>query len=182
VLGGSFDPPHVAHVLLATYVLLRGEVDEVLVVPVFEHAFGKRLAPFEERARLCELSFAPLAAARVSRIEATLPRPSRTLTTLQQLRSMTPDASFRLVVGSDVLGDAPKWHAFDEVVRLAPLLVVPRPGYPHPGAAVLPDISSTRVRELLAKRDSAALEELSGLVPSGCLAHILAKNLYDRRC
>lgn len=178
LLGGSFDPPHVAHVLLAAYVLMLGEVDEVLVVPVCEHAFGKRLAPFEERAHLCELAFSAVANVTVSRVEAELPRPSRTLLTLQHLQQQRPEATFRLVVGSDVLGDAHKWYAFDEVTKLAPLLVVARPGYPHPGAAVLPDVSSTTVRELLAKRDESALERLRGLVESRSLSHILAKNLY----
>ncbi len=178
LLGGSFDPPHVAHALLAAYVLMTGEIDEVLVVPVFEHAFGKRLAPFADRLALCELAFAALRAVTVSPVEAALPSPSRTLTTLQHLQQERPSAAFRLVVGSDVLADAPKWYAFDEVTRRAPLLVVPRPGYPHPGGAVLPDVSSTRVRELLAKRSSDALAELRGLVPSACLAQILAKNLY----
>jgi nicotinate-nucleotide adenylyltransferase len=182
LLGGSFDPPHVAHVLLATYVLLRGEVDEVLVVPVFEHAFGKRLAPFEERVELCELAFAALVGVTVSRVEAELPSPSRTLVTLEHLTRARPDAHFRLVVGSDVLIDAHKWYAFDEVTRRAPLLIVPRPGYPHPGAAVLPDVSSTSVRELLARRDPAAIEELRGIVPRACLDVILAKNLYTRGC
>jgi nicotinate-nucleotide adenylyltransferase len=182
VLGGSFDPPHVAHVLLATYVLLGGEVDEVLVVPVFEHAFGKRLAPFEERMQLCQLAFAPLRSATVSRIEAELPSPNRTLVTLQHLAKARPDASFRLVVGSDVLLDAHKWYAFDELTRRAPLLVVPRPGYPHPGAAVLPDVSSTLVRELLSRRDQAARDELRWLVPLATLDYIMAKNLYARGC
>jgi nicotinate-nucleotide adenylyltransferase len=182
VLGGSFDPPHVAHVLLATFVLLLGEVDEVLVVPVFEHAFGKRLAPFEERLRLCELAFAPLRGVGVSRIEADLPRPNRTLVTLEHLAKARPDASFRLVVGSDVLLDAHKWYAFDELTRRAPLLIVPRAGYPHPGAAALPDVSSTFVRELLMRRDQAAVDELRGVVPSACLAYILEKNLYGRGC
>jgi nicotinate-nucleotide adenylyltransferase len=181
LLGGSFDPPHVAHVLLAAYVLLMGEVDEVLVVPVCEHAFGKRLAPFADRVALCELAFAGLRQVRVSRVEEELPHPNRTLATLQRLKQQDPELRLRLLVGSDVLADAAKWHAFDEVVALAPLLVVPRPGHAAGEALVMPDVSSTRVRELLTQRgDPAALRELSALVPRAVLDYALENQLYAR--
>ena len=54
--GGSFDPPHVAHVLAVAYLAGMGQFDRVLVVPVFRHAFEKRLTPFGERLRMCELA------------------------------------------------------------------------------------------------------------------------------
>jgi nicotinate-nucleotide adenylyltransferase len=175
LLGGSFDPPHIAHVLLAAYVLAIGEVDEVLVVPVFDHAFGKRLAPFADRVRMCELAFADLPAVQVSRIEELLPHPNRTLDTLRRLRQDEPQASFRLVIGSDVLADAAKWHAFDEVKRLAPPLVVSRPGHAAVGPSLFPDVSSTQLRELFERHDTAALGKL---MPHGALRHALERGLY----
>ncbi len=156
--GGSFDPPHVAHVLLVTYARLTLPIDEVLVVPVFEHVFGKRLAPYQDRVQLCERAFDGISKVRVSRIEAELPRPNRTLDTLQRLQALEPETQLRLLVGSDVLQEAHRWHAFEDVAKLAPPLVVARSGFPHAGTAVLPDISSSHVRELFARRDSAALE------------------------
>lgn len=177
-MGGSFDPPHVAHVLLAAYVLAIGEADEVLVVPVFEHAFGKHLAPYEQRVKMCELAFADIGHVKVSRVEQQLPPPNRTLLTLQHLQAERPGAKFRLVIGSDVLADTPKWHAFHEVTRLAPLLVVPRTGHPHPGATVLPDVSSSQVRELLARGDDVARARLAELVPRAVLDYVLETGLY----
>ena len=180
LLGGSFDPPHIAHVLLAAYVLSTGEVERVLVVPVCEHAFGKRLAPFADRVTLCELAFASLRHVSVSRIEEELPRPNRTLATLERLKQQQPEDSFRLLVGSDVLAEAAKWHAFEAVVSLAPLLVVPRPGHEAAGPVLMPDVSSTHVRELLARRDPAALRELAALVPHDVLHYALENQLYAR--
>jgi nicotinic acid mononucleotide adenylyltransferase len=162
-------------VLLAVYVLSIGEVDEVLVAPVFEHAFGKRLAPFAERFRMCELAFAGLQGVRVSRVEEALPRPNRTLATLQRLERDEPGASFRLVLGSDVLADAGKWHAFDEVQKLAPPLVVTRAGHAEVGASLLPDISSTQLRQLFAGGDTTALAKL---MPRTALEHALSRHLY----
>lgn len=175
LLGGSFDPPHVAHVLLAAYVLAIGEVDEVLVVPVFDHAFGKRLAPYADRVRMCELAFASLPNVRVSRIEERLPHPNRTLDTIRHLQQEEPDATFRLVIGSDVLADAAKWYAFDEVQRQAPLLVVSRSGHAEVGPGLFPNVSSTQLRELFERADRAALGKL---MPHAALQYALERGLY----
>ena len=75
LFGGSFDPPHVGHLLAAAYVLATEPVDELWFVPVFGHPLGKRIhAPFEHRAGSSELAVADmgLARARVSRVESEL--------------------------------------------------------------------------------------------------------------
>src|SRR5688572_26324533 len=118
--GGSFDPPHVAHVLCVSYALSLGKFERAIVVPVFEHAFGKRLCPFEERSRMCELAFSFIAGVEVSRLEAELQRPNYALHTLERLQGEHPDWRLRLLIGSDVLTDTSKWYRFEDVVRLAP--------------------------------------------------------------
>jgi len=179
IYGGSFDPPHVAHVLACSYALAVGGFDELVVVPVFHHAFNKRLAPFEHRARMCELAFRDLGRARVSRVEANLPVPSRTLQTLRAIAEEHPDTSLRLIVGSDVLGDAHKWHAFEEIRKLAPLFVIGRVGYDGHQTCALPAVSSTQVRTLLARADEPeALDQLRELVPSAVLEYALSYGLY----
>jgi nicotinate-nucleotide adenylyltransferase len=181
VYGGSFDPPHVAHLLLATYALSVGRFERILVVPVFAHAFDKHLVAFEHRVRMCELAFAPLSSVEVCQIESELPTPNRTLVTLEALSQRHPGAEFNLLVGGDVLTEASKWHAFEAIVRLAPLFVVGRSGVEASGASSvrLPPISSTRVRELLAKADEpGALAELTELVPATVLDYARAHRLY----
>jgi nicotinate-nucleotide adenylyltransferase len=181
VYGGSFNPPHVAHVLLAAYALSTGRFDRVLVIPVFAHAFDKGLAAFDHRVRMCELAFAPLAGAEVSRIESELPTPSRTLHTLQALSTRYPGAELRLLVGADVLPDASKWHAFDAIVQLAPLFVVGRAGLGAPGASSfeLPNVSSTGVRALLAAgAKPGAQAEVAELVPARVLDYLREHELY----
>ncbi len=176
--GGSFDPPHVAHVLSVTYALCTGNFQRALVVPVFEHAFGKRLCPFQHRLRMCELAFGGLPAVEVSGVEAELGRPNYTLHTLEHLAGQNPDWQLRLLVGSDVLADTSKWLGFDEVARRAPPVVVSRGA--GPGPALLPDVSSTRVRSLLAARsDAAARLELERLLPRAVLEYVEANGLYQ---
>ncbi|HLV67047.1 MAG TPA: nicotinate-nicotinamide nucleotide adenylyltransferase [Polyangiaceae bacterium] len=183
VYGGSFDPPHVAHVLVAAYALAVGNFDRLLVVPVFAHAFDKRLTPFEDRVAMCERAFAELRRVEVSRIESRLGVPSRTLTTLEALRAEHPDAELALVIGSDVLSAKDKWYRFDDVCRLAPPFVVERSGYEHPGVSFgfsLPDVSSTHVRALLATEAESAERELRRLVPSRVLEYARARGLYGK--
>jgi len=182
IYGGSFDPPHVSHVLAALYALKVGGFDCVLVVPVFEHAFHKRLTPFEHRLRLCELAFSGIAGVEVSAVERELETPSLTLRTLEHLSGLHPDWALRLLVGSDVLSETSKWHAFDRISQLAPPYVVARPGFEHPDsqAALLPDVSSTRIRTALAARDRAENQALLATsVPRAVLNYIVAHDLYS---
>jgi nicotinate-nucleotide adenylyltransferase len=181
IYGGSFDPPHVSHVLAAVYALKIGGFDRVLVVPVFEHAFHKQLTTFAHRVRMCELAFAGIEGVEVSPIERDLATPSLTLHTLEHLAAVHPQWSMRLLVGSDVLGETAKWHAFARVTELAPPYVVARPGYEHPDsrAALLPDVSSTRIREALAAASDPEHEALlAASVPRIVRAYITEHGLY----
>ncbi len=180
VFGGSFNPPHVAHVLAISYVLACFDIDRVLVVPVFEHAFDKDLAPFEARVELSRAAFGWLPGVEISPIEERLPQPSYTIVTLEKLAEEHPDWALRLVVGSDVLHERDNWRAFDRIEELAPLIVLGRAGAPHPSApaALLPEVSSTRVRALLRSADPAAERELESLVPRVALAQIRERGLY----
>jgi nicotinate-nucleotide adenylyltransferase len=85
-------------------------------------------------------------------------------------------------MGSDALGETDKWRDYERVQALAPPYVVTRAGHERPelGPAVLPDVSSTRVRELFAHgpNDRAARRELETLVPSAVVAYVEEHGLY----
>ena len=166
VLGGSFDPPHAAHVLMAAYLGAIAQFDHVLVVPVFEHAFEKNLTAFEHRLRMCQLAFERLPFVEVTPIEATLKRPNYTLHTLQAIKRAHPNWQLRLAMGTDVLAESHQWHSFDEVIALAPPFVFERHGYTSDGqrTRLLPQVSSTDLRSHLRQRHepfkSQVLDEL----------------------
>jgi nicotinate-nucleotide adenylyltransferase len=185
LFGGSFNPPHVAHQLVALYIL-ETSVDEVWFVPTYSHPFGKHLTAYEHRVAMCELAAAPLGArARVSRAEEELAKQpdfvsSRTLDLIEHLEAQHLDAELHLVVGADILGETDKWHRWDEVTRRAPLIVIGRTGYEMPPGSTatgvtMPEISATKVRELLAAGDVPAA---SALLPQTVLWYIARHGLY----
>ena len=185
LFGGSFNPPHVGHVLSVAYALSAGLVERVVAVPVFAHALGKSLAPFPARLALARLAFEWIPGVEVSDIEQELGSPSRTLRTIEALSARHADWQLRLIVGSDILGELHQWHAYAQIARLAPPLILPRPGAPDPGgsgeARILPDISSTEVRASLsaaAQGDADAAARLRQVVPASVLAYIRQQGLY----
>ena len=187
VFGGSFNPPHVAHVLAVVYALSTAPIDAVVVVPVFHHPFSKELASFDERLAMCELALGWIPRVSVSTVERELGGASLTLRTVEHLAAAHPDWSLRLLIGSDVLADLPKWHRFDRIAEIAPPLVLGRVGVvpPPPGEGlapsltaplpVLPRVSSTEIRASLAGGD---LDAVRARVSAKVLDYIEAHRLY----
>jgi nicotinate-nucleotide adenylyltransferase len=182
LFGGSFNPPHEGHVLAAAHVLSIGAVERVLVVPVYEHALRKRLVGFERRVAMARLAFEWLPGVEVSTIEAELGAPSRTLRTVEALQERYPTWDLRLMVGSDILREIHQWHAFDEIVRRAPLLVLKRAGVSQGEVSEcqLPLVSSTEVRQLLQRAPDSpeARSALETLVPRNVRDYAQEHRLY----
>ena len=177
--GGSFDPPHVGHVMAVSWVLSATDVDAVWLVPCFQHAFGKPLSSFEHRRELCRLAVRPFTPERVavSEIEAELGGTSRTIDTVHALMAKCPSDRFDLVVGADIFKDSGSWKRFDELQRLCRFFVLGREGYSAPEGVVtsptIPDVSSTHVRD--AVRSGG---DISVLVPRDVAAYVAEHRLY----
>jgi len=177
VFGGSFNPPHLAHVLAVAVVLARFEVERILVVPTHQHPFAKSLAPYDDRVKMAELAMGWLPRVVVSRVEEELGGESKTLRTIEHLRAQHPEWDLRFVMGADIVVESKKWYRFDRVAELAPPIVLGRAGVTYEGApeSVLPAISSTDVR---AKIAAGAWDELEEIVPRGVLAYARERGLY----
>jgi nicotinate-nucleotide adenylyltransferase len=171
--GGSFNPPHVAHQLVALYVLETASVDELWFVPCWKHPFDKSLAPYAHRLRMCELAAAALGPrARASDIESRLGGESRTLVTLKALRAENPADELLLVVGADLEPELPSWYGAEELLRSFPRIVVGRGGFAGGGLA-MPEVSSTEVRARLARGES-----VGELLPRSVGQYIAEQRLY----
>ncbi len=179
LFGGSFNPPHVAHVLAGAWVLSTQDVDAIWYVPTFKHAFGKQLEDFELRCQMLELATEPLSSgAQVSRVEQDIGKTSRTIDTLEYLIARHPDDVFSIVIGADILLESDKWKAFDRLEQMAPFHVLGRTGFTVPGRPFdleLPEVSSTEIRQLLAKNE---IEPCRTRVPAKVLELIQRERLY----
>lgn len=179
VYGGSFDPPHLGHVMVPTHLLLNDPSIDRIVVMVCHKQTGKNLHPFEHRFAMAKLAFGWLPRTTVSDLEAHLGGESLTLNTMRELKRRHPDWNLRFVIGSDLIDKMPMWDGYEELVSLAPPLPVGRAGIapvtPESPTPISPAISSTVVREALAKQDYNAAARY---LPSGVLGHIVSNNLY----
>jgi nicotinate-nucleotide adenylyltransferase len=176
--GGSFDPPHLAHVLAATFALCRAGLDELRIVPAHQHAFGKRLAPFEARCRMLELALAHLGPRVViDPIEQRLGGVSYTLHTVRAVREQRPDATIVWIGGADSWASRLRWHRWDELEPLVEPFIFGRDGTPTPPdldvACDLPAVSSTGIRAAV-----AAGQPVDLLVGPEVAAFIAREGLY----
>jgi len=176
LIGGSFNPPHVGHLLAAHFVRAATACEEVWLVPTYRHPFGKPLQDFEHRAAMCRLLCEDASGwLLVSEAERELGGGGRTVDLLEHLTAAHPDTRFTLVIGSDILQDLPHWKDFARIEQLAKVLILNRAGHPSPRAfgPPLAQVSSTQVREALARGEDAA-----GVVPRRVLEYVQAHGLY----
>jgi nicotinate-nucleotide adenylyltransferase len=177
VFGGSFDPPHSAHLEVLGLIRASGLADRTLVVPCIRHAFAKQMAAYEHRLAMCRLLCQEAGpGAEASDIEQRLGLSGLTFDMLEAIAGENPGAGLRLVIGADILGERVKWHRFDDIRSLAPPLVVARTGYDDDGTSELPapaPISSSEVRGLISRG-----ADPGDMVPAAVLRYIEAHGLY----
>jgi nicotinate-nucleotide adenylyltransferase len=178
-MGGSFNPPHVGHLMAAAYVHSTQGVDEVWMMPAYQHPFGKALAPFAHRVRMCELICEETSGwMKTSRVEQEVAEQGGagyTVETLTYLRERYPQIQFSLIIGSDIVKDLPSWKSFDRIQEMVRVLVLNRAGYPEPGAIGPPlaEVSSTQIRDMLSRGVPP-----SDLVPRRVLEYAHQEGLY----
>jgi nicotinate-nucleotide adenylyltransferase len=176
--GGSFDPPHLGHVLTATHVLCTAEVTRLHLIPTFKHPFGKDLTPFTLRCGLIEAATAHLGArVVVDPIESQLGGVSYTIDTVRAFRASHPDAELLWVGGADTWHARHGWREWEHLEALITPLIVGREGVPAPEgvdvAVTMPAISSTAIRAAL--REGTMVDHL---VPPAVLSLIDDHGLY----
>jgi nicotinate-nucleotide adenylyltransferase len=183
VFGGSFDPIHHGHLLVAQAVVEALGLEELRFVPAREQPFkiGRHAAPAEARARMVSLAIAGEPRFRLEPAELERAGPSYTVDTLRTLRAREPGREFALLVGADAASDLPSWHQAEALPTLATLVVFARPGMsvptlPWPVRTVtVPavDISATEIRRRVSEGRS-----IRYWVPDPVAECIAADRLY----
>ncbi|HEV2062293.1 MAG TPA: nicotinate-nucleotide adenylyltransferase [Solirubrobacteraceae bacterium] len=130
MLGGSFNPPHVGHLIMAQEAHAQLGLDRVILMPVATPPH-KELAEDpgpEERLRMCELAVAKDDRLGVSRLELDRAGPSYTVDTLREIHAAAPGDDLTFIVGGDMAHSLPAWREPEAVLQLATLAVAERAG------------------------------------------------------
>jgi nicotinate-nucleotide adenylyltransferase len=192
LLGGTFDPPHVGHLLLAEAAREQLRLDRILFVPasVPPHKRGRPVTPARTRRALLAAALRGTGFG-LSTIELDRPGPSYTVDTLESFARTQSGARLFLLIGADSLNDLPTWRDPERILSLATVAVAVRPGTPlaglgraslvrHKGAITFlgnppVDVSSTRLRARV-----AAGRSIRFLVPAAVERTIARLGLYQR--
>ncbi len=156
LFGGTFSPPHLGHLTMATLAFEQAQADEVWFVPSPDppHKQGVRHIPFHVRVNmvraLLSTDGAVVGRFSVSTLEDELARPSFTVDTVKAYKQRYPDVEFRFLIGSDSLFDLPTWHLAVELVSEIEFLVADRGSFPFELTlervkTELPQLSATRI-------------------------------------
>ena len=190
IFGGSFDPIHIGHAIIAQHIISSGAVDRLwfMVSPVNPLKADKiRQVADTDRLRMVEMVSRPMEGVETSAFEFSMPKPSYTIDTLNSLQSKFPNDEFYLIIGGDNWQVFGKWRNYEEILAKYHVLIYPRLGYEVSIPDELKDrvamvdapiieLSSTEVRERLSNNQSVRY-----YVPDEVLAYIDRKNLYRKQ-
>ncbi len=187
IYGGSFDPPHLAHLIFAEYACETLSLDKVLFVPAYRSPFKDSIQgnSIAIRCELVQLAINDNPRFELSLFEAERGGISYTVDTLRHFAELYPGAALTLLIGGDAFADLPRWKNPEEIMKLARIGVAIRPGsvatlggLPYEEFAdIVPmpqmDISATEIRDRVRNGKS-----IQYLVPWQVKTFIDYKNLY----
>jgi nicotinate-nucleotide adenylyltransferase len=132
IFGGSFDPVHLGHQLVAQAALEELQLDRVFFVPAAQSPFkpDHKLAPASQRAAMLRLALAAKTWAEIDTQELDRGGVSYTIDTVSNFRQRLPGAELFYLIGADHVAQLPKWRHAAELAKLATFVVIPRPGEP----------------------------------------------------
>ncbi len=131
ILGGTFNPPHIGHLLVADHVRAQLKLDRILFVPasIPPHKLNDDLVSPEHRLAMLGLAIHGNPLFDVSDVELRRGGVSFTVDTLRELKGRSPDNELYLVIGMDNLIDFHSWKSPEEILQLAEVVVMTRPGF-----------------------------------------------------
>ncbi len=188
ILGGSFNPVHIGHLMLASYMQQFGGFDEVwlMLSPLNPlKVDSKDLIPDVTRLRMLDMAIGKVKGIQVCDIELSMPKPSYTINTLRYLAKRYPRHSFKLIIGSDNWKIFPQWKDSEAILSEFGIVIYPRPGYQlgtiyDDGVDVVSaptaDISSTFIRKAVSRG-----KDMTYFLPPGVYDYIKNNNLYGTK-
>lgn len=182
ILGGTYNPPHIGHLIIANEVKHALGLDEVRLMPTAmpPHKDADNRVTKEQRLEMVKLAVGDAKGITVSSFEVDRGGVSYTFDTMKRLTEEEPDTKFHFIIGGDMIDQLATWHRIDELVELITFVGVNRPGWSsetnYPVQLVdIPeiDLSSTLLRERFQKGGAVTF-----LMPQAVEAFIREEGLY----
>ncbi len=188
ILGGSFNPVHTGHIILADYLVQFTGLDEVwlMLSPANPLKTGNAAPdiPDTDRYSMLDIATDGIKGVRPCDIELSMPRPSYTIDSLRELHRRFPHTRFSLIIGSDNWLIFDRWREHRAIIEEFTPIVYPRPGYEIDPATLPPevtfvnaptiDLSSTFIRRAIAEG-----HDMTAFMPHGVGRYITSHNLYQ---
>lgn len=184
LLGGTFDPPHFGHLIMAEEARVFGGLDEIWFLPAYipPHK-SEHVTEAQFRIKMVEVAISSNSFFKLSSIEYERKGLSYTYDTILALKEQSPKNDFYFILGGDMVKDLPSWHRAEELKNLIKFIGITRPGFPvdqivgfdlqlieMPGI----DISSTMIRERIEKK-----KPFRYFLPEEVRHYIEEKKLYE---
>lgn len=182
ILGGTFDPPHFGHLLMANEVCFQLKLDEMWFMPNRQppHKIKKSNTTTDDRFQMLKRAIESNPFFRIETIEFSRSGPSYTIDTIKILKEQYPDTEFYFIIGADMIEYLPKWHQIEDLIRLVRFVGVKRPGYSHSSSYPIlfvdaPEfgVSSQLIRDRVSKNQT-----IQYLLPEEVRIYIEEKRLY----
>jgi len=182
ILGGTFNPVHIAHLITADQVGKALGLETVALMPSNQppHQDEKKTIDASHRLRMLELALADNPLLTIEPIELQRAGKSYTYDTMKLLTEQNPDTDYYFIIGGDMVEYLPKWYKMGELMQMVNFVGVRRPNYatetPYPIIWIdvpLMDVSSTQLRKKIAQGCS-----VNYLVPPNVVNYIQEKGLY----
>ncbi|MDE5628274.1 MAG: nicotinate-nucleotide adenylyltransferase [Muribaculaceae bacterium] len=184
ILGGSFNPVHIGHMMLASYLTQWGYVDNVWLTlsPLNPLKDADSLLPDTKRLNMLAIAAKGADAIDICDIELSMPKPSFTINTLDLLAERYPDKRFKLIIGSDNWQIFEQWRDWQRILNDYGVMVYLRPGYPVEKRSVdglevvdapMVHVSSTFIRNAIARG-----RNMNYFLPAGVFKYISDNKLY----
>nr|WP_305091890.1 nicotinate-nucleotide adenylyltransferase [Prescottella sp. R16] len=193
VMGGTFDPIHHGHLVAASEVADRFDLDEVIFVPTGQpwQKENREVSPAEDRYLMTVIATASNPRFSVSRVDVDRHKVTYTVDTLRDLHVQHPDADLYFITGADALESILSWQAWEELFGLARFVGVSRPGYElhtehlaahleqlPADAVTLIEIPALAISSTDCRQRAAENRPVWYLVPDGVVQYISKRNLY----